>query len=148
MSASEQERVLNAEAQRRANYERLWNKEEENGQYWLSVDMNDIDSVEKTLEALEKEMERLDKLAMDLSEAGDMGELFQKGWVLAGEKNKEALEIILEDLEKLGASESYLNQLIDRFDPTINNPPPTEENETGEDAKEGSEEDGENESPE
>ncbi|GHC52714.1 PTPDL family protein [Roseibacillus persicicus] len=127
LPASDRQRALQAEEQRKSTFERLWTKEEDEEQTWFTVDTRNAESIESTLDALEDEAERLEAVEAELKEFEDVGELYRKGWTAAGEKDKEALEPILDALDEAGVEESYLDALIDRFDPTINNPPAEEE---------------------
>ena len=120
---SDLQRALRAEEQRKASFERVWAKEEGAEERWFTVDQKNSSSVETAVSTLEGEAERLAKVQADLGEIEETGQLFRDGWVAAGEKRQTDLEHILDSMDDAGVPESYINRLIDRFDPTINNPP-------------------------
>lgn len=127
LSDSDQRRALQAEEQRIASFERLWEKEEKEEQTWFTVDTNNAESLEETVNGLQDEVERLNNVESEVANSEDIEELYRKGWVAAGKKDKETLEPILDALDEAGVQESYVKNLIDRFDPTINNPPAEDE---------------------
>lgn len=127
---SDLQRALQAEEQRKANFERIWAKENEAEEHWLTLDPKNSDSVQNTLAGLNKETERLAQTSSQLTEIEETGKLFRDGWVAAGEKKQAELEAILDSMDAAGVPESYINLLVDRFDPTINNPPIEEQEET------------------
>ena len=127
LPASDRRRAVAAEEQRLATLAAIWEKEKEEKQQWLTVDTQSVDSLEDTISALEKESERLISVEKEIAEMDDVAELYRKGYIAAGEKKKEELEMILDQMDAVGALEDDINVLIDRFDPTINNPPAEEE---------------------
>ena len=127
LSASEQARAAQVDEQRRASFDRLWTKEEEEGQSWFTVDTKNPDSLDGAVNSLMKESERLVGVEDELEEFDDLSELYRRGWMAANEKNQEELEKILDQMDQAEVSEIYINKLIDLFDPTINNPPVSEE---------------------
>ncbi|MBK1833815.1 PTPDL family protein [Roseibacillus ishigakijimensis] len=133
---SDRRRALAAEEQRQAAYEKLWQKEEEAEEIWYSVDTKNGGSMNETLEQLLSERERLENVAEELKDFPVTDKLYRDGWTAAGEKNQEELEGILDQLDEAGVAESYLNMLVDRFDPTINNPPAEGEPAEDEEAEE------------
>ncbi len=117
---------MQAKEQRMIAFEELHEKEESKGISWLSIDTKNPQSLENMIITLEEETERLDEVESDLRELPEAGDLYRRGWIVSGEKNQEALEEILDQMDQLGLAESYLNALVDRFDPTINQPPSEE----------------------
>ncbi|MGJ8723655.1 MAG: PTPDL family protein [Roseibacillus sp.] len=127
LGANDRQRAIQAEEQRIRVIEALWEKEKEEGQLWLTVDTNNYESLEDTIQNLEKESERLSAVSAEIADMGDLAKLHREGWIAAGEKKQEELEIILDSMEAAGATEAQINVLIDRFDPAINAPPAEEE---------------------
>lgn len=122
LSDSDYARAIAADKAHAAQFEKLWEAEEKAGERWLSIDSKSADSMESALSALQQELARLSEVQKDLSETPETGALFSEGWIAAGKKDSETLEPILDKMEAAGLDESYLNQLIDRYDPNINNP--------------------------
>ncbi len=127
LSSSEQARANQVEEQRRITFDRLWAKEEEEGQSWFTVDTQNMSSLQGAIDSLMKESERLLDVESELVEFDETDALYRKGWEAAGAKNQEELELILDALDEAGTAEAYIDKLVDRFDPTINNPPVEEE---------------------
>ena len=146
LSPTDQKRALEFEEKRKKSFELLWDREEKEEQIWFSVDTKDSESMAKAIDALEGELEHIHKMSEMLIGLKETGEVYRKGWIAAGEKNKEELEGVLDTLEQAGISTDFQNKLIDRFDPTINNPSPLESKD-GEDSGE-SEQAEESEQPE
>lgn len=134
LSASAKARAAQAEELRLSKLKVIWEKEEEEEQRWLTIDTQDGSSLEDAISALEEENTRLSELELQVKALDDPAELFREGWITAGDKKQEELEAILDSMDAVGASEDYINKLIDRFDPTINHPLPEEELEGEEDA--------------
>lgn len=122
LSDSDYARALAADKAHAAQFEKLWEAEEKAGERWLSIDSKSAESMKSALATLQQELARLSEVQKDLAEMPETGALFSKGWEAAGKKDAETLEPILDKMEAAGLDESYLNQLIDRYDPTINNP--------------------------
>ena len=126
LPASDRQRAIQAEELRIRNLEAIRQQEEEENQSWLTVDPHSVESLEETIQVLEEESERLAQVSDEVAEMDDLAKLYREGWVAAGEKKTEELEGILDAMEYVGASEDLMNTLVDRFDPTINNPPAEE----------------------
>lgn len=133
LSDSDYARAIAADEAHAAQFAKLWAAEEKAGERWLSIDSKSSDSMNSALTALEQEFTRLSEVQKDLAEIPETGALFSEGWVAAGKKDADTLEPILDKMEEAGLDESYSNQLIDRYDPTINNPV---EEEAGEETEE------------
>jgi len=103
-------------------FEKVWMKEKESSQRWLSTNLKDANSIENTVVALENELDRLVAVNEDLAKIPETGGLFKAGWEAAGKKEQQKLEDIFDQMDAAGIDEHYIDQLVDRFDPTINQP--------------------------
>ncbi|MEM9080041.1 MAG: PTPDL family protein [Verrucomicrobiota bacterium] len=130
------DRAIEEESRRAAAFAKLREREEEEGITWPSVDFDNADSMEHMLKLLEREPRRLEKITEELAEIKETGTLFQAAWEAAGNKDRETLEPLLDELEDAGFSEKLINEIIDRYDPTINNPPAEDGEDAGDSAPE------------
>lgn len=103
-------------------FEKVWMKEKESSQRWLSTNLKDANSIENTVVALENELDRLVAVNEDLAKIPETGGLFKEGWEAAGKKEQQKLEDIFDQMDAAGVDEQYFDLLVDRFDPTINQP--------------------------
>ena len=58
----------------------------------------------------------------ELAKIPETGGLFKEGWEAAGKKDQQKLEDIFDQMDAAGVDEQYFDLLVDRFDPTINQP--------------------------
>ena len=117
LSPRDRQRAEQIDTARNLKFEQQWAKEEKEGRYWRSVDTLCFNSLGNTIDALEKENERLDQLSKEFTDLEESDELYRKGWIAAGEKNKAELEAILDAMETNGVAEKHIERLVNRFQP-------------------------------
>jgi hypothetical protein len=122
LSDNDKERALAANDQRMLRLEKIREQEKEKGYYWLTVDTQNENSLADAEASLKERIESLPGIREELAEMPDVGQLYKDGWEAAGKKETEKLEQILDEMDAAGVAEEDINRLIDRYDPTINNP--------------------------
>lgn len=137
LSDSDQARSMVAEKTRMQRVEQLREREDEKGVTWMVVDLLDEQSIANMEAKLQQRIDEMPRIEEELAALPNTSMLYKEGWMAAGEKNAEKLEPLLDQLDAAGVSEETINRLVDRYDPTINNPP----KEMMEEKKEMSEED-------
>ncbi|MDP0492637.1 MAG: PTPDL family protein [Verrucomicrobiota bacterium JB023] len=117
LSEANRKRAEEIEREREERFAELREKEEADNVSWPSVNINDADSLDEILGMLDDEPRRIDAVKQDLADFEETGQLYQKAYQAAAAKDRETLEPILLTLEKARVGESYLDRLVELYNP-------------------------------
>lgn len=123
LSDSDQARLMAVEKNRMQQVEKIREAEDEKGVMWPAVDLMDEQSIATMRNMLQQRADSIPRIEQQIASMPDTGVVYREGWIAAGEKKPDVLDPLLDQLDAAGVSESTIDRLVDRFDPTLNNPP-------------------------